>query len=102
MRVAALAVVVAILSPAAVASGQSAIVELTQSVGVSTDEVAAAGTQARAFGELSSGLRFIVEGAWGARSADVHDAFGTAYPYDNQVRLIEAYVERTFRPGGGL
>jgi hypothetical protein len=60
------------------------------------------GDAAPAFGELFSGIRFNVEGAWGARSTDVGDAFGSAYPYDNQVQAIEAYAERVFRPGSGL
>ena len=96
------AVFVLVLPHAAGAQSPSAppvTVDLTQSAGVSTDDLAAAAVQARAFGELGAGIRYLAEGAWAARSADRHDAFDTAYPYDNSLQVIEAYVERTFVPG---
>jgi hypothetical protein len=70
-------------------------VEVAQTVGASTEDISAAGTQARVFGEALPGLRFLVEGAWGTRSEDVSDSdvFGTAYPYSGEVELIEAYGE---------
>jgi len=80
-------------------SGPPITVDVTQSAGASTDEVAAAALQVRAFGELGAGIRYLAEGAWAGRSADRHDAFDTAYPYDNTLQVIEAYVERTFVPG---
>jgi hypothetical protein len=86
---------------ASAAAGQPAL-ELTQSAGVSTEDVAAAATQVAAFGELPAGFRFSAEAAWGARSTERGDAFGTAYPYDNRLHVMEAYVERAFRPGAGL
>lgn len=97
----ALAAVLVLMAHAGAAWAQPSI-ELTQTVGGSSEEVAAAGTQLRAFGDLPADIRFNVEGAWGTRSADRGDAFGTAYPYDNRVQLIEAYVERTFQPGRAL
>ena len=84
---------------ASVASSQSTVVEVTQTVGASTEDIAAVATQIRAFGELGAGVRFMGEGAWGARSAGETDAFGAAYPYTNRLQVIEAYGERTFQPG---
>jgi hypothetical protein len=89
----------AIVSHATVASSQSVAVEINQTVGVSTENVAAAATQVRAFGEAVAGVRFMGEAAWAARSAGETDAFGAAYPYANRAQVIEAYAERTFLPG---
>ncbi|MBK5296367.1 MAG: hypothetical protein JJE40_04350 [Vicinamibacteria bacterium] len=87
------------LSCAASAHGQTLAVEVGQSVGVSTEDIASVGTQVRVLGEASSGLRFQVEGAWGARSSDdASDVFGTAYPYDGSFQVIEAYGEYFFTP----
>ena len=64
--------------------------------------------QIRAFGEGPAPIRFFVEVAWGARyfpaarPKSATDVFGTAYPYQNRAQVIEAYGERTFRPGGRL
>jgi hypothetical protein len=103
-RLATLAcVAIAVAIPAHAQSARDPLtMELTQSGGASTDDVAAAATQVRAFGELGQGIRYLAEGAWAGRSADRHDAFGTAYPYDNSLQVIEAWVERTFRPGTAL
>jgi hypothetical protein len=84
------------------AAGQTAAVEVTQSAGASTESISAVGTQIRFLGEAVPGLRWNVEGAWAARSVDGSDAFGTAYPYDGQVELIEAYGEYLFAGGRGL
>ena len=81
---------------------QSVAVEVTQTVGHSTEDVNAAATQLRAFGEAGAGVRFDVETAWAARSVDEGDAFGGAYPYDNRVQVIEAYGERVFTPRRAL
>lgn len=102
MKAVGLAAALVVLLAHAAAHAQTASVELTQSGGVSTEEVAAAGTQLRVFGELPARVRFTVEGAWGARSVDEGDFFGGAYPYHNRVQVIEAYAERTFRPGPAL
>jgi hypothetical protein len=103
-RVALLAVLaVAAASPARAQSSPTPVtVEFTQSGGGSTDEVAAAATQVRALGEVGPGIRYMGEVAWAGRSADRHDAFDAAYPYDNSLQVIEAWVERTFRPGSAL
>jgi hypothetical protein len=89
----------AIVAHAGVASSQSVAVELSQTIGASTEDVTAAATQIRAFGELAGGMRFMGEGAWGGRSNNETDAFGAAYPYTDRFQVIEAYGERTFQPG---
>jgi hypothetical protein len=86
------------------ARAQTASVEAAQTIGQSTDGVAAAATQLRLFGNALFGTRFHLEAAWAARSGDaeVTDAFGAAYPYGNRVQVMEAYGERTFRPRTAL
>ena len=81
---------------------QTAAVEVQQSVGASTESITAAGMQGRLFGEAIPGLRFLVEGAWGTRSEDVSDVFGTAYPYSGEVDIIEAYAEYQVPPSRGV
>ena len=74
-------------------------VEFAQTAGYSTEKVAGVATELRVFGELPApGLRFTVETAWAARSADGSDVFGAAYPYTGRIQVIEAYGERTFQP----
>jgi len=102
MKRLALALGLAVLTHAHVASGQSLAVEVDQSVGHSTENVSAAGTQIRTFGELQPGFRFNVEAAWAVRSADQGDAFEAAYPYAEHLQIIEAYGERLFAPGHGV
>lgn len=87
---------------AGVASGQSVAVEFTQSIGTSSESISAAGTQIRLLGEAMPGLRWNVEGAWATRSRDESDVFGTAYPYDGSLEVIEAYGEYHFASGRGL
>jgi hypothetical protein len=94
------------------AFGQSVHVEADVTGGQSTDHVVAAATQVRLFGDVLSGLRIYVEGAWAARKLlDEEeegeeeyetDAFGAAYPYGNRVQVSEMYGERLFRPGRAL
>jgi hypothetical protein len=98
----AITLAVAGVMHATAAQSQSMAVELAQNAGYSTENVAALATQLRAFGEIPSGVRFTVEGAWAARSAAGSDVFGAAYPYGNRVQVIEAYGERMFQPGRGL
>ena len=88
---------------ASVARSQPVTVEAAQSAGYSTEEIAAVATQLRAFGELTPArVRFNVDAAWGTRSAGGSDVFGTAYPYEGPLQIIEAYGERTFLPGRAL
>ena len=65
----------AILTQATVASSQSVAVELNQTLpGASTEDVAAAATQIRAFGETAAGVRFMGEspGRHGRRAERTH------------------------------
>ena len=93
---------------ASVAAAQSIATEVDVTAGYSTEDVSAAATQVRAFGEIGNGIRFFGEAAWGARyfpasrPASPSDVFGAAYPYKNRAQFIEAYGERTFTPGGSL
>lgn len=101
----ALTVSLATLALPTSAFSQSGQVEVDVFSGYSTDGVSAAATQVRAFGEVPSGLRVYVEGAWAARTQPGDhktDAFGAAYPYGNRVQAIETYAERLFRPGKAL
>lgn len=84
------------------APAQSIAAEAAQTAGYSSDGIAVAATQVRVFGEVVPSVRFHLEGAWAARSRDLGDAFGGAYPYDNHVQLMDVYGERVFRPGAGL
>ena len=97
------AVLVAVVLHASVARSQPVTVEAAQTAGYSTEEIAAVATQLRAFGELTPArVRFNVDAAWGTRSAGGSDVFGTAYPYEGPLQIIEAYGERTFLPGRAL
>ena len=97
------AVLVAVVLHASVARSQPMTVEAAQTAGYSTEEIAAVATQLRAFGELTPArVRFNVDAAWGTRSAGGSDVFGTAYPYEGPLQIIEAYGERTFLPGRAL
>lgn len=86
-----------VLLDAASARAQDLAVEAGQSVGVSSEDIAGAGTQVRVLGEATGALRFAIEGAWGTRSRDEgSDVFGSAYPYDNRFQIVEAYGEYFF------
>ena len=101
-RVAIAAFVAGVLQAQA-ARSQPVTVEVAQSGGYSTEEIAAVATQGRVFGELTPArVRFNVEAAWGRRSGEGSDVFGAAYPYEGPVEVIEAYGERTFLPGRAL
>jgi hypothetical protein len=96
----ALIAVALLVTPAA---GQSIAAEVSQTVGVSSADNSAAATQARVFGETWSGLRFTAETIWGARyGTGDSDAFGAAYPYDRELKVMEAFADQIFRPGPGL
>ena len=89
---------------APLAYGQSLQAESDVTIGHSSDDVSAAATQARLFGDTRGGLRIYVEGSWAGRTDTGvgTDAFGAAYPYDQGPQLIEAYAERLFRPARAL
>lgn len=89
-----------LLSLAASVSAQTAVVDVTQSAGASTERISSAGVQVRALAEPVRGLRLSVESAWGDRRGPESDVFGTAYPYDGAVQIIEAYAEWVRRGDG--
>ncbi len=91
--------------------------ELDVTAGYSGEEIRAAASQLRLFGQAPAGVEFFVETAWGDRwSGDAPvvgelisgvdpigtDVFGAAYPYKGRAQLMEAFAERQFRPGGAL
>jgi len=90
------------IAAAAVPAHAQVVAETDVTVGASTETVDAAAAQARVFGATRSDVRFFVEGAWGLVSGPDSDAFGGAYPYDRRLRLMDAFVEKTSRPGGWL
>jgi hypothetical protein len=70
--------------------------EVDITVGRSTEDVDAAGTQLRVFGTLPREWRVYAEATWADTwGGDHSDAFGAAYPYDHRVRPMELYVEKT-------
>lgn len=101
-----LAALVLCLGMASPARAQSLTAEAAVTGSLSTDggdgTLKAAATQVRAFGDIPSGVRFFVEGAWAKTTELESDAFGAAYPYTNRFQVIESYAERMFRPRQGL
>jgi hypothetical protein len=92
-----------VLSCAVHVQGQTTAAEVNQAVGVSSESITAAATQVRLLGEPKPGLRVQIEGAWGVRSHDGEtDVFGTAYPYEGGVQVIEAFGEYLFKTGHGV
>jgi len=85
------------------ARAQSLAAELDLTAGYSTEEnVTAAATQFRVFGEGPAAVRFYGEAAWGKQFNGTTDAFGAAYPYFGDVQAMEVYGERIFKPGASL
>jgi hypothetical protein len=87
------------------AGAQTVTVEADATAGFSNDaiqDVGAASTQIRTFGDLKGGVRFFVEGSWADHNHGNSDAFGAAYPYTGELTLMEAYGERLFRPGRAM
>jgi hypothetical protein len=82
------------------ASAQTATAEVDVTVGNSTENVQAASSQVRLFGNAVAGWEYFAEASWAQQwSKEESDAFGSAYPYDKRLRLSEAYVERTLLHG---
>jgi hypothetical protein len=99
------------------AHAQTISSEFDVTAGYSGEEIRAAASQIRLFGEATAGIGFFVEAAWGERWAGDapvigdglsgvdpigSDVFGAAYPYSGRVMLMEAYAERYFSPRGAL
>jgi hypothetical protein len=74
---------------------QTVITELDATVGASSEDVEAAATQLRIFGEGPAKWRFYVEGTWADVWGPDSDAFGSAYPYNNRLRPMEVFAEKT-------
>jgi hypothetical protein len=100
----ALALLGLLAAPRATAAQDSAApidvtTEADVTVGGSTEDVGAAGTQVRVFGVLPREWRFLAEATWadtwGGDIDERSDAFGAAYPYNRRVRPMEVYVEKT-------
>lgn len=117
VRSRSLAWLVLIVAAAAPAHAQTISTELDLTGGYSGEEVRAAASQLRIFGEAPAGVQFFAEAASGQRWAGDYpvigagligadpmgtDVFGAAYPYSKRVELIEVYAERYFRPRGLL
>jgi hypothetical protein len=85
------------------AFAQSVAAESAIAAGYSSEEhVSAGGVQLRLLGEAKPSLRFFVEGAWAATSNQNVDAFSSAYPYGNQLQVIEAYGDWRIRSDAKL
>jgi hypothetical protein len=69
--------------------------EVDVTVGRSSEDVGAAGSQVRLFGALPGDWRFYAEASWADTWGEHSDAFGAAYPYNHRVRPMELYVEKT-------
>ena len=95
MRATVAAALFVVAAHAADAGAQSFFTEVDVTVGHSTEDVQAAGTQVRAFGEGPKKWRLFAEASWADVWGPTSDAFGAAYPYNNKFRLMEAFVERT-------
>jgi hypothetical protein len=85
---------IAFVLAATPALGQTLTPETDVTVGASTDHAQVAAVQTRLFGQLTSDWRVMLEAAWGNRSNETSDAFGTSYPYDGTVRPGEVYVQQ--------
>jgi len=114
---AAIGIALVMFAAAPVRAQPEIAAELDLTSGYSGEEVRAAASQLRLFGEGPAGVEFFAEAAWGDRWAgdapivgDLlsgvdpmgSDVFGAAYPYNGGVRLIELYAERYFRPRGAM
>lgn len=108
-----LGVAIAALAAAPALAQTTLATELDVTAAYSGEEIRAAASQLRLFGEGPGRVGFFAEAAWGDRWAGDApvvgerisgvdpigtDVFGAAYPYSGRMRLIEAYAERYFRP----
>jgi hypothetical protein len=81
---------------------QTATTEFDVTVGDSTDNVQAASSQLRVFGDAVGGWQYFAEASWAQQWGPISDAFGNAYPYDKRIRPSEVYLEKTWQSGGLL
>jgi hypothetical protein len=100
-----------------VAHGQTISAEADITAGYSGEEVRAAASQLRVFGDGPARIRYFAEASWAGRWAGDDpvigggligvdpigtDVFGAAYPYRQRVQVMEAYAERYFSARGFL
>jgi len=93
---------------------QTMSAELDVTAGYSGEEIRAAASQLRLFGDGPAGIRYFGELSWGGRWAGSDpilgglligvdpigsDVFGAAYPYRKRSQLMEVYAERYFKRG---
>jgi hypothetical protein len=76
------------------ANGQRLTTEAAVMAGVTTEDVSTASSQVRVFGDLG-GWHFYGDGSWAGRRGPQSDAFGAAYPYGSNPRLLELKLEKT-------
>jgi hypothetical protein len=88
-----------VLVQASAGSAQTVTTEVDLNGGLSSQDVAAAATQVRVFGEAGPRIQFFVEGSLAGEHGPQTDAFSAAYPYATGAHLMEAYGERVFQPG---
>jgi hypothetical protein len=108
-----LGLAIAALAATPVLAQTTLATELDVTAAYSGEDIRAAASQLRLFGEGPGRVGFFAEAAWGDRWAGDApvigepisgldpigtDVFGAAYPYSGRMRLIEAYAERYFRP----
>ena len=86
------------------AHGQEMAVEVSQSVGVSSEEIAGAGTQVRLLGDAEAGTCDSRSKARGAPARGEHDPTCSAprIPTTAASQVIEAYGEYFFAPSGAV
>jgi len=88
-----------VASHAVAAQDLDVTTEADVTIGRSSDDIDAAGTQVRIFGALPGDWRFMAEATWadtwGGKLDERSDAFGAAYPYNHRVVPMELYVEKT-------
>jgi hypothetical protein len=100
-----------------VAHAQTPSAEVDLTAGYSGEDIRAAASQLRVFGDAPGGIRYFAEASWAGRWAGENpvigggligvdpigtDVFGAAYPYRRHVQLMEVYAERYFSPRGVL
>jgi len=91
----ALVAALAISMGVARASAQNVITEVDVTVGQSTEDVRAAASQVRVSGDGPKRWRLFAEATWADVWGPTSDAFGSAYPYNNQLRPMEVFAEKT-------
>lgn len=93
LRLLALVLVIVLSSNAE--AQQPVVTEIDATVGASTEDVQAAATQLRIFGEGPAKWRFYAEGTWADVWGPESDAFGSAFPYNHRIRPMEVFAEKT-------